>query len=181
MDRYYTPPDLAYELLNALFLAIPGGTVGFRILDPCAGHGAFSKAAWPALGPPQVVVTWDLDPEASAADETRDALAGPWDDAFDIVIGNPPYLKTEGFIEMGLARARHVAYLLPVNILSGAGRINRLHSRGHLRHVWMISPRPAFTTPEGETPGTASTEYCFCWWDREHVGTASLSWLRWRP
>jgi len=113
---YYTPPPVALWLAR---WAIRSGTD--RILEPSCGDGAFLTAAATALGqrkaqsskrPDQIVAIELLEEEAArartrASDVTR-VVTGDffeWLDAkaksdqFDVVLGNPPFIRYQNFPE----------------------------------------------------------------------------------
>ncbi|GAA5058044.1 Eco57I restriction-modification methylase domain-containing protein [Nocardia callitridis] len=129
--RHYTPPALARFLAERLLEHVPPPMSGvLRVLDPACGDGEllFALAAraalrWPKrAGAPAVrleLVGYDLDPEALAVAAQRSDAAGvevQWrvgdflaaaadltDGSFDVVITNPPYVRTQ---QLGTATAR---------------------------------------------------------------------------
>ncbi|RJO69021.1 methyltransferase domain-containing protein [Nocardia panacis] len=109
--RHYTPPELARFLARRL-LARSMGT-RLRVLDPACGDGELLLALCEEAGPGlRLELTgYDLDPAAVALARARAAEAGieiTWhtgdflsaageqaDGAFDAVITNPPYVRTQ--------------------------------------------------------------------------------------
>lgn len=112
---WYTPPalvDFLVEVAAGLLAAPPR-----RVLDPSCGDGrvlAACAARWPGAG----LHGWDVDDAALAHAAAavpgarltrRDVLAEPCDEAFDLVIGNPPFLgQLQGPTVLDAARARHL-------------------------------------------------------------------------
>lgn len=117
MGAYYTAPDLAAELV-AWAVDGWGAPPPWRVLDPAVGGGAFLLAVR-ATAPESTLVGLDVDP--AAVDACRAAVpgadvrlgdglaplppdlgtipgapapgSGPWSGAaFDLVVGNPPFL-----------------------------------------------------------------------------------------
>lgn len=94
-EQYFTPVSVADALIDLLDIR-----KGDRVIDPSAGEGVFLRAA-AARG--AIVVGVDLDPEMAVGDIYRhnglysDAMF-PGDepipvpeDAWDVVVGNPPF------------------------------------------------------------------------------------------
>jgi SAM-dependent methyltransferase len=99
LGQWFTPPEVA-DL--ALALALPGQRERLRVLDPACGDGVFLARAR-AAGCNDLVGI-ELDPEAAAA--ARAAVPGARihqgdlfdlepDQGFDVVVGNPPYVRQE--------------------------------------------------------------------------------------
>lgn len=103
---WYTPPELVDIVVDGVEAAIgvtPGARV-LRVLDPACGDGRFLSAVADRLvgdGHAVELVGCDVDADALASvTDPRirtihdDALRRSWGpDAFDIVVGNPPFLS----------------------------------------------------------------------------------------
>ena len=99
LGQWFTPPEVA-DL--ALALALPGQREQLRLLDPACGDGVFLARA--RVAGCTNLVGIELDPEAAAA--ARAAVPGARiaqgdlfdlepDQGFDVVVGNPPYVRQE--------------------------------------------------------------------------------------
>lgn len=94
--QYFTPPDIAATLVNWAIR-----TQDDRILDPSCGDGEFLMAHHNAVG-------CELDPEHAATARTRApaalvhggdffAWADETNERFSAVVGNPPFIRYQGF------------------------------------------------------------------------------------
>ena len=101
--KVYTPAPLAGEVVRRT-LAPLAGRRDLRILDPACGDGVFLREACRYVDP-QCVVGMDIDAAAVArarqalpgADlRVGDALRHDWQERFDAVIGNPPWVSWSG-------------------------------------------------------------------------------------
>ena len=96
LGQFFTPEDLRRALLDQLRLpARPA------ILDPACGTGEFLRSAREAW-PDARLAGFEVDPELAriaaqvipdASIRCVDALALPFEPAFDLVLGNPPYFQ----------------------------------------------------------------------------------------
>lgn len=113
---FYTPAPLV-DFLVAVAAGL--GIAPRRILDPACGDGrvlAACREEWPSAE----LVGWDLDPGAVAATrargihaEQRDGLL-EGDGAFDLVIGNPPFLgQLQGSTVMAPGRSEALRARFP--------------------------------------------------------------------
>jgi predicted RNA methylase len=97
---YYTPPGIAAEVVRIALRT--SGVIGGRVLDPCAGAGAFLVAA--ARAGLRDLHGFDLDPGAlrvarqalrfcgaSAHLRRADALRTALREPADLLVSNPPY------------------------------------------------------------------------------------------
>ncbi len=101
--QFYTPPDVArflVELLGELSPALREAPPR-SVIDPACGSGTFLEAVLDVVQPaPQRVVGVDLYPQPGELWEgggegreqrVDDGLLAPAGEAFDLVVGNPPY------------------------------------------------------------------------------------------
>jgi len=112
LGAFYTPPALVELLVHeVLHPAMQGRSRPPRVIDPSCGDGRLLEAAAAVIGehygvdPLPYVVGAELDPEVAAATAARlgcTVLAGDARNllgtaehhhAYDVVIGNPPYLS----------------------------------------------------------------------------------------
>ncbi|GAA4418713.1 N-6 DNA methylase [Actinokineospora soli] len=106
MDRkrhglHYTPPALAAFVAARALAAAPDRPL--RVLDPACGDGEL-LAAVAALAPGASLTGYDLDERAVATAQARlptaaiahkDFLESPPPERFDLVVTNPPYVRTQ--------------------------------------------------------------------------------------
>jgi predicted RNA methylase len=88
----YTPENI----VNLMIEEFIGDIDKLNVLDPCCGEGAFSKKLLNA----KRLTAYDIDEDAlKVAKEEginavyQDYLVSPDDEKFDLIIGNPPYIK----------------------------------------------------------------------------------------
>lgn len=181
-DRYLTPDALARAITDALRDRL--GIAPAGIVEPSAGGGSFVRACvatWP--GAPLAAVEPSIPDDAGNTPELAASgvqwFEGEWESVrfasryVDLIVGNPPYnlpgdgrgdapTTAERHVTLALERlpeGGHVAFLLRLSFLSGGARTERLHSRGLLRALWPVTPRPSFTGG-----GTDGSEYgVFVW------------------
>lgn len=143
---FFTPTEVG-DFLSGWAIRDPG----VRVLEPSCGDGAILAAAvrrLSALGGASAVTAHELHPE-SAADARRvldasghggqvlvgDFLESPAEPAFDAVVGNPPYVRYQGF--SGRARASGLAAALAQGVrlskLASSWAPFVIHSAGFLR------------------------------------------------
>ena len=109
LGAWYTPADLVGRILDEVLDPVvrgvePGEAV--RVLDPACGDGRFLVAARERIdraGRRAVLVGVDVDSRAIATARaalgrgarlvTADALDRRWNEQFDVVVGNPPFLS----------------------------------------------------------------------------------------
>ena len=103
-DNRMTPPWLADALVERLR---PHG----RILEPCAGDGAFVQALVPYA---REVLWCEVDP-ARQYSNGQDFLTWEPSDHVDWIITNPPWSRIRPFLAHSLRVADHVGFLMTVN------------------------------------------------------------------
>lgn len=95
------------------------------------------------------------------------------------VITNPPYNSAEGFVARGLETAgSKFALLLRLAFLEGANRANTIFHKRPPSRVWVFSERITFYPKGAVVAGSGTTAYAWFVWDKNHVGTTELAWLK---
>jgi len=96
LGQFFTPRRLREELLSKLPRLVKP-----RVLDPACGTGEFLLSAKDYFVEPELYC-WEVDPEVAdiakklvpeAKVEIKDSLLAPFEEKFDVVIGNPPYFE----------------------------------------------------------------------------------------
>lgn len=187
LDAYYTPRALADALVGHIPVPVPARSLLPRILEPSVGTGSFLRAARARWGQ---VETWglDLDPTAAGlavADHARvgdflaDGSLDGWPEAFDVVIGNPPYAEAEAHVRRALACTRRLgvcAMLLRMGFLESIERFQFWQGHAPLC-VYVLAQRPSFTgggTDKGQCYGW------FVWTPAKVVWPSALRVISWR-
>jgi predicted RNA methylase len=137
---YYTPPAVAAQVLTIALRT--GGVAGGRVLDPCAGAGAFLVAA--ARAGLRDLHGFDLDPGAlrvarqalrlcgaTARLQRADALRVAPRQPADLIVSNPPYGHVSGAAER--------AFLLRAFPALRGGEIDR-YAAFLLRALQLVRP-----------------------------------------
>lgn len=134
-DVIYTPDAIARDIV-AYFK--PTG----RILEPCAGDGAFLKYLPP-------------DTEWCEIEKGRDFFAEHRH--FDWIIGNPPYSNISGWFEHSFSLADDVVFLVPLAyVFSGWSRIKIIFGFGGIRTIYLIGTMDSIEwRVRGGTPAAA--------------------------
>ena len=168
LDRYYTPPDLAAELLDLLPWSETGPTV---VLEPSVGGGSFarhlknrgyaSRLIGVDLDPDAVGFRW-CDPPGVLGDFEELDLS---DRGAQWVVGNPPYANAQKHVEQALKAAPRVAFLLRLAFLESLERVP-FWKEFPCRSIWVLSKRPSFTGGS-----TDSCAYGWFFWDRSDYWT----------
>lgn len=146
------------------------------ILDPCCGFGNILKSA-KAAGHD----TWAADivdrgfPGATVEDFFSAAPVGPPAD----IVSNPPFDQFKPFAQRAIELCyQKVALIWLVRTLPAA----RWLEETPLARIWLLTPRPSMppghTIIAGEKPGGGKQDFCWLVWDTEHVGPATIRWLR---
>src|SRR5665213_2510321 len=80
----------------------------------------------------------------------------------DNIVTNPPYNSAEGFVQVGVRRARRkFALLLRLAFLEGANRCNTVFSKHPPTRVWVFSERITFYPAGAVHKGTGTTAYAW--------------------
>lgn len=121
---HYTPPDLAAFLADATISIVRKSANSIRVLDPACGNGRLLRAIAEAVPQPirrrMILVGYETDATelanagkalsdlgvAEVVLHNRDFLSEPVTEQYDIVISNPPYVRTQ---VMGAKRAQALA------------------------------------------------------------------------
>lgn len=122
-DAVMTPQWMASALANVL---APSG----KILEPCAGNGAFVEA----LKPYGVVFTTEIH-EGKPGFEW-------WTERVDWVITNPPWSQFRVFLTHSMDVADHVAMLVTVNHWWTKRRVMEVRKRGFGYRRLILCPWP---------------------------------------
>lgn len=166
-DAYMTPPGLAEAICDRLAKSVSPSA---KVLEPSAGTGNFLRAAqrlWPSA------VGLELDPERAAQSGSHclDSLTLPPSQAFDLVIGNPPFSLAAEFVRWAhgqLTPVGQVAFLLKLSFLSGKKRVAKLYSDFPLAELHPIVGRAKF---RGDMNSTDNQEYGLFVWRPGAPGT----------
>jgi adenine-specific DNA-methyltransferase len=89
LGQFFTPRSIA-----DLMVSLVEHESGAKILEPSAGTGVFVDSL--SHSGHDDVTAWEIDPhlaENHPGVEVADFLAAAPDDAFDVIIGNPPYVR----------------------------------------------------------------------------------------
>lgn len=180
LDQYFTPPELALELVRLLPLKSRD-----RVLEPHAGAGAFVGAVQQVQ--PKIKITAnEIDAQLIEA-QSYGTLAvfcsdflefQPSDpETFDWIIGNPPFHSAEEHVRKALELLRpgkHCAFLLRSGFLASDRRAEFFRAQPP-RKIWQVSQRPSFSM-DGKTD---SSDYVWIWWMKGFRGEPSFSWVSW--
>lgn len=147
LGRSYTPDHVALAIVQRLRTLWPAGQP-LSIVEPCAGGGAFLRAA--LEGPVRGLLARDISITAPALADTRwnaevrDATASVGDGGWDLAVTNPPFGKAVGqrttlaIVDRMREGARVAAVLVPLGYLGQQGWADRV---AFCRHVWPIVGR----------------------------------------
>jgi hypothetical protein len=96
----------------------------------------------------------------------------------DNIVTNPPYNSAEGFVAVGVQKAKQkFALLLRLAFLEGANRANTIFARNPPSRVWVFSERITFYPSGAVQKGTGTTAYAWFVWDKGAAGT-ELKWFK---
>ena len=130
-DCVMTPQALADALVDALQ---PQG----RVLEPCAGDGAFSRAITRVNGE---VLTCEIRDGSDFYE---------WDRPVDWIVTNPPWSQFRGFVEHALKlEATNVAMLATVNHWWTKRRVRAVMDAGYRYRQLLLMEWPKEFKPTG--------------------------------
>lgn len=117
-DKYYTPKELAKELIDKTFEIIGKENVT-EIIEPSAGAGAFSSQL--------DCIAYDIEPEAPGIIKQDYLTSFLWKKKGRLVIGNPPFGNSNWLIikfwEKSIEIADYIAFILPISFLNNNIRL----------------------------------------------------------
>lgn len=192
-DAYYTPPALCRAAVDLL----PGEAIfGRRVLDLGAGDGEWGRAVkdrWPEALVDGVEMRDLPCPDGYDGWYPRQDVRmwGAEPDAWDIVVGNPPYgldangnkdrVLAEKFVRQALRCVRpggYVLYLLRQAFLESVGRARGLWLAHPPLAVYTVAGRPSFPGYDGKSDTTA---YGIFIWRKGYQGPHYTGgWLDWQ-
>jgi hypothetical protein len=166
--------------VEAAFNLLPSHFAPEKVLDPGMGMGVFGKEAkkrWTDSFVVGVELNNDMPLHNWYDWNIRgDFLSIPFDDRFDLVIGNPPYGEAEAFVRRSLALLRPDGWLIFLLRLSFAESVTRFLMFTHEAPPFSVvtcSDRPSFTG-DGKTDSSA---YAYFVWQKGYQGKTILDWV----
>lgn len=166
-------PDFYPTPKWATFALIESEQFTGDIWEPACGDGAMSCVLSETRNP---VISSDLY-DRGFGEYSHDFLTT--DRVFPNIITNPPFNSAEGFVATGLRSAqRKFALLLRLAFLEGANRANTIFHTNPPSRVWVFSERITFYPKGAVMAGSGTTAYAWFVWDRDHVGSTELAWLK---
>lgn len=160
-------------------LVIPRERV--RILDLGAGSGRWGEVArrfWP-----KALVTGVEIREVEKPETYNCWITGSWPECadrlgldYDLIVGNPPYLRAESFTRSGLAKLTdngHLGFLFKLHFLASQGRRDGLYKEIPPLELNVCSKRPSFQ----ENGDTNATEFGYYVWRKGYQGETRVRWL----
>lgn len=182
-DFYPTPRAFCDEAIALLSDPFPwkvwhGEAPKLRILDPGCGTGVWGQAALGRWSDAIVdgVEIRDVDkPEGYRYLYRGDFRLQDTELDYDLIIGNPPFVYAEAFVNVGLANLKEdgmMVYLLPLSFLASKGRAKGLYRKTPPMEVH-VAHRVSFSG-NGKVD---NTEYAVYIWKRGWKGETSLKWM----
>lgn len=148
-DVVYTPDWVVFDMV-AWFK--PSG----KVLEPCAGDGAFLK--------------YYPDAEWCEIEKGRDFFQ--WDKQVDWMIGNPPYKQIKQWLEHSFAYASNVLYLIPMNSpFNSMERMRVIHAYGNIKAIRAYGNGSIFGMDYGFAVGAF-------WFQRGYKGKTEITVFR---
>ena len=165
-DLYQTHYSMVVQLLDRV-----AGHLPRSILEPAQGGGAIVRV----LEAHGYEVT-AYDREVNFLTDTR---------PFHTIITNPPFSMALDFILQAKRISTQFFFLLPLAYLHGKERLDRIYvdTTFPLREVMVFARYPmlgAVLREDGKYP-TGMMVYAWYWFDKAHVGPASISWIDNQP
>lgn len=130
-EQYYTPADLAENLLAEVLVLVPNLKTR-TVLEPAGGTGSFIKAAQ-AIGVKEFL-SFDIEPKHSAVTKAN-FLESKLDAANAVTISNPPFGRNNSlsipFFNKAANHSEFICFIVPRSWRKWSV-INRLDQRFHL-------------------------------------------------
>ena len=178
LDRHFTPDALARVICQRIARIIDEPRI---ILEPSVGGGAFVRAArrtWPRA----MIIGCDVDPMAEGRHIVDEFIEGDFpaidwtSDAFDLVLGNPPFSGATAIrhVEAAKAVGDAVCFVLPWSPLGGVSRwAEHMSGTGAPSYAFPIAPRP--------WPKSIRETAAMLWRHGENQDGTLVQWLeRWK-
>lgn len=147
-DTFYTPECVLTPLLDAMIGS-------YIIWEPCCGSGALVE---PLMKTRHACLASDIV-------NGQDFINWEPEDGFDCIITNPPYSRSDDFLERAYSLGKPFAFLLPISKLGGSRRENMYRQYGI--EIIMLGRRVNFTTPTGKSHKNGSS------------ATFEVAWFTW--
>ncbi len=188
-DNYPTPQPTAQAICERLKILHPHP---YELMEPSAGSGAFVKEArklWPDKKIRAIEIRKEEEEnlQASGATEVYIDSFELWLPGHDLApgqlfLGNPPFSIAETHVGIALQYLHEgdwVAFLLKMNFFGSHKRVKGIWTKGQLKHLIPVVPRPSFKTTEKASNDT--NEYGVFIWEVGWWGpTTILPHIIWR-
>lgn len=157
-DCFQTPP----MALKPLYEFVHQTWRRAVVWEPCCGEGSIVNTLNNSIHGIDCIGTDLLD--------GKDFLTYDADFDYDYIITNPPYSKTDEFLDRAYSLRKPFAFLLPLTALGGVRRQDMY--RKHGMEIIMLGRRINFKTPTGKTHGGGScAQFEVAWFThRLHIG-----------
>jgi len=118
LDKYYTPVNLAIELIEQTLDFIGRDNID-TIIEPSSGNGSFSNYLFDKYSSKYKILAYDIEPEESRIiKQDFLKLDLEYNDRC-LIIGNPPFGKTGGvasqFYKKSCTISKYIAFILSTN------------------------------------------------------------------
>lgn len=145
-DVVYTPDWVVFDMI-AWFK--PSG----KVLEPCAGDGAFLK----------------YYPDAYWCEIEKGRDFFQWCEPVDWMIGNPPYKLIKKWLEHSFTYAKNVLYLLPMNSpFNSMDRMRVIHRYGNIKAIRAYGNGSIFGMDYGFAVGAF-------WFQKDYKGNTEIT------
>ncbi|MFM5903859.1 MAG: hypothetical protein ACKOOD_02095 [Microbacteriaceae bacterium] len=132
-EQYYTPPDLAEELMQKV-KSLVADFDSRVVVEPAGGTGSFVEAAERAGA--ARVLSLDIEPKHGRV-KAGDYLESAIEEHNSITVSNPPFGRNNSlsipFFNRAAEHSEYIAYIVPRSWRKWSV-VNRLDSRFHLVH-----------------------------------------------